>query len=470
MKILILGSGQVGTAVAQNLVEIPNHDVTIIDNNPDALRSISSKLDVQTLMGSGSSPAVMAEGGAYDTDLLLALTRHDETNLVACKLAASLFNIPNRIARVRLSDYLEYSGRDATEEEPIGQGTLDLFEVSESICPEQLVTERLADLLRHPSALQVLTFAEDKVRMLVVRAQSGGRLLGKPIHAIHEHLPEGTDCQICAVYRNNKLIMPTPQTVIQQDDEVFVAAATGQIPEVLRELRPQQQPTRRVMIAGGGQIGFRLSRQLEQHLDVKIIESNEKRAEWLSENLNSALVLHGSAADEGLLEGEYIDEIDVFCALTNDDENNIMSGMLAKSLGAKRVIAIVNRSSYVDLLQGNTIDIVVSPHLVTIGSILAHIRRGDVEAVHPLRGGSSEAIEIVVHGDAETSKLVGRRIKSVKWPSGCHVAAVVRGEEVFMGHQDVELADGDHIILFVARRRVVNELEKLIQVRIGFFG
>ena len=264
--------------------------------------------------------------------------------------------------------------------------------------------------------------------------------------------------------------MPTPQTVIQQGDEVFVAAATLQVAEVLRELRPQQQPTRRVMIAGGGQIGFRLSRQLEDRFDVKIIEINEKRAEWLSENLNSALVLHGSAADESLLEGEYIDEIDVFCALTNDDENNIMAGMLAKSLGAKRVIAIVNRSSYVDLLQGNTIDIAVSPHLVTIGSILAHIRRGDVEAVHPLRGGNSEAIEIVAHGDKDTSKLVGRRVSAVRWPNGCHVAAVVRGDEVFMGHQDVQLADGDHIILFVARRRVVSELEKLIQVRMGFFG
>ena len=461
MKILILGSGQVGTAVAQNLVEIPNHDVTIIDNDPEALRNIGSKLDVQTLLGNGSSPAVMAEGGAYDTDLLLALTRHDETNLAACKLASSLFNIPNRIARVRLSDYLEFTGPDA-EEDNDGRGTLDLFGVSESICPEQLVTERLADLLCHPSALQVLTFAEDKVRMLVVRAQSGGRLLGQPIHTIHEHLPEGTDCQICAIYRNNKLIMPTPQTVIQQGDEVFVAAATSQVAEVLRELRPQQQPTRRVMIAGGGQIGFRLSRQLEDRFDVKIIEINEKR--------NSTLVLRGSAADESLLEGEYIDEIDVFCALTNDDENNIMAGMLAKSLGAKRVIAIVNRSSYVDLLQGNTIDIAVSPHLVTIGSILAHIRRGDVEAVHPLRGGNSEAIEIVVHGDKDTSKLVGRRVSAVRWPNGCHVAAVVRDEEVFMGHQDVQLADGDHIILFVARRRVVSELEKLIQVRMGFFG
>lgn len=467
MKILILGSGQVGSTVAQNLASVPSNDVTIIDIDEKALNRISSRLDVQTIVGNGASPFTLEQAGAADSDLLLALTRSDETNIVASKIAADLFNIPSRIARVRSSEYLEYpvDGSDNPEE-----GSLNIFGITETISPEQLVTEQLVGLLNYTSSLQVLSFANDKVRMVIVQARKGGLLIGREIADINQHLLEGVDCQICAIYRNNKLIMPTPQTVIQQGDEVFVAAATSQVAEVLRELRPQQQPTRRVMIAGGGQIGFRLSRQLEDRFDVKIIEINEKRAEWLSENLNSALVLHGSAADESLLEGEYIDEIDVFCALTNDDENNIMAGMLAKSLGAKRVIAIVNRSSYVDLLQGNTIDIAVSPHLVTIGSILAHIRRGDVEAVHPLRGGNSEAIEIVAHGDKDTSKLVGRRVSAVRWPNGCHVAAVVRGDEVFMGHQDVQLADGDHIILFVARRRVVSELEKLIQVRMGFFG
>ena len=467
MKILILGSGQVGSTVAQNLASVPSNDVTIIDIDEKALNRISSRLDVQTIVGNGASPFTLEQAGAADSDLLLALTRSDETNIVASKIAADLFNIPSRIARVRSSEYLEYpvAGSDKPEE-----GSLNIFGITETISPEQLVTEQLVGLLNYTSSLQVLSFANDKVRMVIVQARKGGLLIGREIADINQHLLEGVDCQICAIYRNNKLIMPTPQTVIQQGDEVFVAAATSQVAEVLRELRPQQQPTRRVMIAGGGQIGFRLSRQLEDRFDVKIIEINEKRAEWLSENLNSALVLHGSAADESLLEGEYIDEIDVFCALTNDDENNIMAGMLAKSLGAKRVIAIVNRSSYVDLLQGNTIDIAVSPHLVTIGSILAHIRRGDVEAVHPLRGGNSEAIEIVAHGDKDTSKLVGRRVSAVRWPNGCHVAAVVRGDEVFMGHQDVQLADGDHIILFVARRRVVSELEKLIQVRMGFFG
>ena len=182
-------------------------------------------------------------------------------------------------------------------------------------------------------------------------------------------------------------------------------------------------------------------------------------------------MLHGSATDENLLNEEYIDEIDVFCAVTNDDENNIMSSLLAKDLGAKRVITIINRSRYVDLLEGNQIDIVVSPHLVTIGSILAHIRRGDVVAVHPLRRGTAEAIEVVVHGDPKTSSLVGRRVSEVKWPAGCYFAALVRGDEVIMGHkEDAVMAEGDHIVFFVSRRRVLRELEKLIQVKMGFFG
>lgn len=239
----------------------------------------------------------------------------------------------------------------------------------------------------------------------------------------------------------------------------------------MRELRPLEQRTRRVMIAGGGNIGYRLAKQLEAQYDIKIIEFNPGRAEWLAEHLDNALVLQGTATDESLLDEEYIDEIDVFCALTNDDENNIMASLLAKNLGAKRVIAIVNRSSYVDLLEGNKIDIVVSPHLVTIGSILAHIRRGDVVAVHPLRRGTAEAIEVVAHGDPQTSALVGRRVSEVKWPQGCHFAALVRDDEVIMGHkEDAVMADGDHLIFFVSRRRVLRELEKLIQVKMGFFG
>lgn len=468
MKILIIGSGQVGSTVAQNLAAQPGNDVTIIDLDEKALHNIGSKLDVQTIVGNGASPFVLQQAGAEDADLILAVTRSDETNIVACKFADALFNIPGRIARVRSSEYLEYRHNDDDESET---GSLDIFNITQTISPEQLVTEQLIGLLSYTSALQVLQFSHDRVRMVIVQARKGGLLVDREISQINSHLPDGVDCQICAIYRNNRLIVPSAQTVIIEGDEVFFVASSENVDAIMRELRPREHRNRRIMIAGGGKIGFRLAKELEKRYDLKIIEHNPGRAAWLAENLDNTLVLQGSGTDETLLEEEYIDEIDVFCALTNDDENNIMSGLLAKNLGAKRVISIVNRTSYVDLLEGNKIDIVISPHLITIGSILAHVRRGDIEAVHPLRRGTAEAIEAVVHGDRMTSDIIGRRIGEIEWPQGCHVAAIVRGHEVIMGHkEDTIIADNDHIIFFVARRRVLRELEKLIQVRMGFFG
>ena len=465
MKILILGSGQVGSAIAQELANMPNNDVSIIDTDENALRNIGSLVDVQTVVGNGASPVLLEQVGAADTDMLLALTRSDETNLLACKMAADFFNIPNRIARVRSSDYLDYGATDAHIP------ALDAFAVTDSIHPEQLVTRHLAGLLDYVRALQVLRFAGDFARLMVVQTRNGDPLNGRSIIQIGDMLPENTDCQICAVYRGSRLIVPQPDTLIQEGDEVCFVGHSRQIATIMNVLFQREQSNRRIMIAGGGNVGYRLAKQLENRFDIKIVEQNTQRAEWLAEHLDNTLVLHGSATDEALLAREYIDEIDVFCAVTNDDENNIMAGLLAKNLGARRVISIINRSRYVDLLTGNQIDIVVSPHMITIGSVLAHIRRGDVAAVYPLRRGNAEVIEVVVHGDKKTSALVGRRVEQVKWPSGCHLAAVVRGEEVAMGrHHDLEFADGDHLVIFVTRRRALAEIEKLIQVKMGFFG
>ena len=473
MKIIILGSGQVGSTIAHELASMPNHDVTIIDTDETALRNVSSRLDVQTMIGNGASPQLLERAGAHDTDMLLALTRSDETNLVACKLAAELFNIPQRIARVRLTDYLEY-GREnadlATLDDELSS-SLNAFAVTDSIHPEHLVTEHLIGLLSYARALQVLPFAGDQVRMIIVQVKAEDEIVGKTLEKVMTMLPEHSDCQICAIYRSTRMIVPQPSTVILEGDEICFVADAQYMATVMYVLFHYKQSNHRIMIAGGGSIGYRLAKHMEDKFNVKIIEYNENRAEWLAENLDNALVLHGSATDEDLLNREYIDEIDVFCALTNDDENNIMAGLLAKNLGAKRVISIINRSRYVDLLTGNQIDIVVSPHQITIGSVLSHVRRGDIAAVYPLRRGTAEAIEVVVHGDKHTSALVGRRVDEVKWPAGCHIAAIVRGDEVIMGRDHSQtLHDGDHIVFFVSRRRVLRELEKLIQVKMGFFG
>lgn len=463
MKILILGSGQVGSAIAQELATLRNHEVTVIDLNAEALQKISGQLDIQTLVGNGASPLILEQAGANDTDMLLALTRSDETNLLACKMAADFFNIPNRIARVRSSDYLQY-------ETAHNQTPLQTFGVTESIHPEQLVTQHLSGLLNYVRALQVLPFADDRVRMVIVQVQAEDEVNGRRLDEISQILPAHADCQICMIYRNHRFIVPQADSLIQEGDELCFVAATHLLKSIMYKLFHYNQSNHRVMIAGGGNIGYRLAKQMEKQFNIKIIESNPNRAEWLAENLDNTLVLHGSANDETLLKREYISDIDVFFALTNDDENNIMASLLAKNLGAKRVITIINRSRYVDLLTGNQIDIVVSPHFITIGSVLTHVRRGHIVSVQALRRGTAEAIEAVVHGDKHTSELVGRKVFDIKWPQGCHVAAVIRGDTVMMGREDPTLQDGDHLILFVSRRHIFRELEKLLQVKMGFFG
>lgn len=465
MKILILGCGQIGSTIASNLSKMSQNDVTIIDTNEKALANISQRLDVQTIVGNGAWPSVMAAAGAKDTDMLLALTQNDETNMAACRIAYSLFNIPNRIARVRYSDFVEFETNDVNN-----RTTLDFFNITETISPEQLVTDQIVNLLVYPGALQIVSFAKDRIRLVVLRTKAGGLLVNQSINQLKQHLQENTDCQICAIYRHDKLIVPTGSTILQEDDEVFVLMPTAHIEEIMRQLRPFLQRTRRIMIAGGGNVGYRVAKKLENVLDIKIIERKPERAEWLAENLNNTLVLNGNASDESLLENEYIDEIDIFCALTDDDENNIMSSILAKNLGAKRVMSIINRRSYVDLLQGNTINIVISPHLITIGSILTHVHMGDVVAFHPLRRDNAEAVEVVLHGDKHTSKLVGRKMSRVRLPNHCHFATVVRQDEILMAHRDAELKEGDHVIFFVSNRKAMQHLEKLIQVKLGFFA
>ena len=486
MKILILGCGQVGSAIAEELAAMPSNDVTIVDTDEQALKNIASRLDVQTLVGNAASPVLLEQAGAPDTDMLLALTRSDETNLVACKLAATLFNIPQRIARVRNSAYQEYGETD--QDPDTLSASLKAFDITDSIHPEHLLTEHVAGLLSYVRALQVLPFAHDKVRMVVAEAKADDWLVGKSLVQINAQLGETLDCQISAIYRNTRLIVPQPETVIEEGDEIAFMVDSKHMAAVMYVLFEYNQSNHRVMIAGGGNVGFRLAKKMEHKLNIKITEEDAQRAEaqmkivkdlkkWIDlyrevhEQLDNTLVLYGSATDESLLTREYINEIDVFCALTNDDENNIMAGLLAKNLGAKRVISVINRARYVDLLTGNQLDIIVSPHQITIGSVLAHVRRGDIAAIYPLRRGAAEVIEAVVHGDRATSSLVGRRVDEVKWPSTCHIAAIVRGDEVIMGrHHDQILADGDRLVLFVSRRRVSRELEKLIQVKMGFFG
>jgi trk system potassium uptake protein len=456
MKIIILGAGQVGTTVAQNLASEAN-DITVVDHNGDLLRDMQDRLDIRTVQGQASHPDILRQAGADDADMVIAVTNSDETNMVACQCAWTLFHTPTKIARVRAPEYLKY---------PVlfSQGALPIDVL---ISPEQLVTDYILRLIEHPGALQVLDFAGGRVRLVAVRAYYGGPLVGHELKDLNQHL-KGAEARVAAIYRKGHAIRPSGHTVIEADDEVFFLAASHNIPAVMKELRRAEKPFRRLMFAGGGNIGRRLAAALEDKYRVKVIEHNMEHARLVSEQLKHTIVLQGDAADEDLLLEENIEDTDVFCAVTNDDEANILSAMLARRLGARKVMALINRAAYVDLVQSGAVDIAISPQQATIGSLLTHVRRGDVVMVHALRRGAAEAIEAVAHGDRNSSKVVGRTVDEIKLPGGASISAIVRGDDVIMAHHDTVIESEDHVILFLMDKRRINEVERLFQVGITF--
>ena len=456
MKIVILGAGQVGSSVAESLASEAN-DITVVDIDGARLRNLQDRLDARVVLGRAAHPSVLLEAGIEDCDLMIAVTQSDETNLVACKLAQQLFNVPTRIVRLRATDYL-------SNEKVLGP---DCFDVDLAICPEQVLTDYIVKLIEFPEALQVLEFAHGRVSLVAVRAFQGGPLVGHPLRDLKKHIPS-VDTRIAAIFRGDAPVLPDGDTLVQAGDEVFCLAAAKNIRHVMHELRRMDQPVRRVMIAGGGNIGLRLARALERDYSVKVIEYDKRRCEILSTRLDRALVLQGDVTDEALLGVESVSEMDLFVAVTNDDENNIMSCLLAKRMGARRVVSLINRRSYVDLLHAGEIDIAISPAQATIGTLLAHVRRGHVTQVHSLRRGVAEALEAVVHGDRESSRCVGRRIEEIDLPRGAAIAALVRGDEVIMAHHDTVVQAEDHAIVFVTDKKLLPKVEKLFEVSVGF--
>jgi len=457
MKIIILGAGQVGGTLAEHLASEAN-DITVVDTDGDRLRDLGDRLDIRTVQGRGSLPTVLRQAGADDADMLVAVTNSDETNMVACQVAYSLFHTPTKIARVRESAYL-------TREELFHN---DHIPVDVLISPEQVVTNYIKRLIEHPGSLQVIDFAEGKAQLVAVKAYYGGPLVGQQLRQIRAHMPN-VDTRVAAIFRRDRPITPRGDTVIEADDEVFFIAAKKDIRAVMGELRRIDETNKRVVIAGGGQIGERLAEAIESRYQVKIIEMSPARCRHLSDTLESTVVLQGSASDKDLMLEENIADADIFLALTNDDEANIMSSLLAKRLGARKVMTIINNPAYVDLVQGGDIDIAISPQLATIGTLLAHVRRGDIVSVHSLRRGAAEAIEAVAHGDSKSSKVVGKAIENIALPPGTTIGAIIRDEEVMIAHDDTVIESGDHVILFVVDKKHIRDVEKLFHVGLSFF-
>lgn len=452
MKIIILGAGQVGGTLAENLVG-ENNDITIVDTNSERLRALQDKYDLRVVNGHGAFPNVLREAGAQDADMLVAVTSSDETNMIACQVAYSLFNTPNKIARIRSLEFLAERDRLFNKE---------ALPVDNLIAPEQLVTEYIYRLVQYPGALQVVDFADGKVGLVAIKAYYGGPLVGKALSSLREHMPN-IDARVAAIFRQDRPIRPQSTTIIEAGDEVFFVAASGHIRAVMAELQRLEGDYKRIMIVGGGNVGAGLARRLEKRYTVKLIEHTLARAEQLSEELENTIVFCGDAADQELLIEEHIDQVDVFIAVTNQDEANIMSAMLAKKLGAKKTMVLIQRSAYVDLVQGGSIDVAISPQQATISALLTHVRRADIVNVYSLRRGAAEAIETIAHGDSSTSKVVGRQVGELKLPPGATVGAIVRGDEVIIGHDQTVIEQNDHVVLFLVDKKFIPEIERLFQ-------
>ena len=494
MKIIILGAGRIGETVADTLVSEQN-DITVIDQDATRLAALEQRLELRGVIGNGIEPDVLAEAGARDADLLIACAAQDETNLVCCKVAQLVFNVPTRIARVRSDAFAP--GSELVSKEG--------FAVDRVICPEESLTRYIGKLVEYPRAMQVREFAGGLASLVSVRAVAGAPLVRHSIAELAELVPD-VQVRIVAIYRRlpdqpDRFIVCEGTTRIEPGDEVFVLSAREHVPAVLKALHQQDPSARRqverIMIAGGGRVGLRLARQLlesNSRFQIKILERNLERCQQLAARLpSSVLVLQGNGTDEELLQDEGIERIDLFLALTNDDEDNIMSSLLAKRLGATRVLALINRRSYAELMHGTQIDIALSPAQTLLGELLAHVRQGDVQAVHSLRSGVAEALEIVARGDAKTSRVVGRAVQDIKLPRDAQFGLILRGlpdllqvapdgdgddaapppapppaPQVIVPRGETVIEPNDHVVIFLPRKRMVREVEKLFRVSATF--
>lgn len=458
MNILILGAGQVGSALAQFLAR--DNNITVVDMDAEHLQKLQDHIDIRTVRGHAAYPSVLEQAGAEDADMLIAVTPNDEINLLACQIAKILFKVPDKIARIRRSEYITHPELFDPE------FSTDAMAINTVISPELLVMRYIEQLIRYPGALQVLDFAEGQVRLVALKVRRDGPMLGQSIRDLTAKLSTGQEIRIVGIYRDNASIAPQGDTTFIANDEVFFLAQSDAITSVMKRLQRLDAPYRKIFIAGGGNIGLRLAKALENEFQVKILEHDLSRCREIAEDLNKAIVLHGDAMDRELLLEENIDEVDLFIGVTNHDEANILASMFAKQLGARKIMTLVNNSDYVNLIQDDKIDIAISADQITISSLLAKVRQGSTAIAHTLRRGAAEAIEVVVHGSENTSAIIGKRLGEIPWPESTMVGALVREDgTVLMAHHDTEVQALDHLVLFVTDRNQLPELEKLITPR-----
>lgn len=431
------------------------NDVTMVDEDVEALPEQQERFDLRTVSGHPSYPDVLERADAENADLLIALLRSDDSNLVAAQVAHTLFNIPTKIIRLEAATFIHNEKLFSNE----------AFPVDGIISPQKLVAENIRLLIEHPGAVQAYEFVSGRMLFFAAIVAPQAELIDAPIQ--NKDDGEDADFRVAAVYRYNRLL-DMREASFRAGDEVYCVVRREHAPQLLKALTGRDETYERIFLGGGGNCGMHLARLLAENHRVKLIERDPVRAAFLSRMLDDKIiVLCASATDGDVMRRENIENGDVFCALTNDDEDNIMSAMLARSLGVKRVMSLVGRPSYVKLAE-EIVDIAISPQEYSIGPLLCRVRESDIVSVCPLRHGASEMIEVVAHGAANSSRVVGRKVKDIRWPASMRVAAIARGDGIAMPQPDTVVEDGDHLVLFIDGRHRIGEVEKLFRVSATF--
>ncbi len=454
MKVIIIGAGEVGYHIADSLSR-EGIDAVIIDRNEERLHEISEMLDVQTVVGSGSSPEILKRAGMAQAEMVIAVTDSDETNMIACLLASTQSRIPIRIARIR---NVELNGDCSLF------GT-DRLNIDLCINPEREAVNNVLDLLESPGAAEVLRFAGGRIRLLGFQIDPDAAVIGKKLSELRA-MDSGDKVLITCIVRGDKLIVPSGISVIEDGDYLFTVTDAVRVRQLLRFFGKNTEPPRRIIIIGGGNTGMMLAEAIEKlNITVKIIEKKKDRCKILASLLQKAVVLHGDGTSQELLREENIEETDFFIAVTNDEEANILGALVAKQLGARKVISLINRIDYIPLVSRVGIDGVINPRHAAISRILHYIRKGKVISVTPLRDEKAEAFEFIA---LETSDITDRPFKEIHFPRGTIVGAICRGEEIIIPDGNTVIRPGDHVVIFT-HRSAITELEKLLTVKLEFF-
>ena len=458
MRVIICGAGQVGYNIAAYLAREEN-DVTVVDNNPPLIARINDELDVNAIVGHASNPDILSAAGAKDADMVVAVTQSDEVNMVACQICHSLFGVPKKIARIREQAYLQpaWSNLFSRAHMPI-----DVI-----ISPEVIVANDIYQRLSVPGTTFVTEMAEGKAYLIGLVCEEDCPVVNTPLNQLTNLFPD-LSFRVLAILRNNKPLIPDDTDELFIGDEVFFIVDTNHLKRTMAAFGHEEKEARRIVIAGGGNIGYGLAKLLQEKqrgLQMKIIEHNQSRAEFLSEKLEDAIVLHGSSLNKSILEEASIDTTETFVAVTNDDESNILASLLAKQFGSDRVITLVNNDVYSSLVGPLGVDAIVSPRSTIVATIMQHVRRGRIRGLYNLRDGFAEIMEAEV---SDKSSIVNSTIEDLDFPHEVVVGAIIHDDEIIMPEPNYVVRAGDTVIILASRAQAQN-VEKMFSVQVDLF-